>query len=85
MRVLAAAGGYELTAVEETWNMGIGMLAVVDATHADAVASKLRLHGHTVWPVGVIENPADVAQHAPTTSAKGVRGGAVALVGNYRD
>ena len=85
MRVLAGAGGYGLTAVEETWNMGIGMLAVVDATHADAVASKLTLHGHTVWPVGVIENAADVAQHSPTTSAKGVSGGAVALVGNYRD
>ncbi|MFT6973428.1 MAG: phosphoribosylformylglycinamidine cyclo-ligase [Pontimonas sp.] len=85
MRVLAAAGGYKLEAVEETWNMGIGMLAVVDATQADAIAARLKLHGHTVWPVGVIQNAADVAAHAPTTSAKGVIGGAVALVGKYRD
>jgi phosphoribosylformylglycinamidine cyclo-ligase len=85
MRVLAAAGGYSLESLENTWNMGLGMIAVVAADEADTVATTLRGQGHDVWQVGVISPAEDISRFSPTTEAKGVRGGAVALVGGYAD
>lgn len=85
MRVLAAAGGYSLESLENTWNMGLGMIAVVAADEADTVATTLRGQGHDVWQVGVISPAEDISRFSPTTEAKGVRGGAVALVGEYAD
>jgi hypothetical protein len=35
--------------------------------------------------VGVISPAEDISRFSPTTEAKGVRGGAVALVGEYAD
>jgi phosphoribosylformylglycinamidine cyclo-ligase len=85
MRVLAEVGGFGLSALEDTWNMGIGMIAVVDQDQAYAVTEALRLSGHHVWVAGIISPAGEMAVHSPTTSAKGVEGGAVALVGAYRD
>ena len=84
MRVLAAAGGYPIEALEETWNMGIGMIAVVDPHHVSEVTATLESHNHRVWQVGVMTDATEVARFSPTTDAKGVRGGAVALVGDYQ-
>ena len=83
MRVLASAGGYSLESLESTWNMGLGMIAVVAADQADTVSATLREQRHEVWQVGVITDASDVSSFAPTTEAKGVKGGAVALVGEY--
>lgn len=83
MRVLADAGNYELQALEETWNMGIGMIAIVDAALFDEVKKSLARAGHTAWQVGVMTQGSEVAGYSPTTQAKGVSGGAVALVGEY--
>jgi phosphoribosylformylglycinamidine cyclo-ligase len=81
---LCEAGGFSLASVEDTWNMGIGMIAVVDATAAEQVLNQLEGAGHTAWQIGVIgESSADDSSPA-VTSAKGVRGGAVRLVGTYR-
>jgi len=85
MRVLAEVGGFGLSALEDTWNMGIGMIAVVDQEQAHVVTEALRLVGHHVWVAGIISTAGEMAAHSPTTSAKGVEGGAVALVGTYRD
>lgn len=81
--VLAEAGGFATTDVEDTWNMGIGMALVVDSGEADAVAATLRLHGHTAWRVGEIEATNGVNPEGAITEAKGVSGGAVRLVGTY--
>ena len=81
--VLAEAGGFATTDVEDTWNMGIGMALVVDSSEADAVAATLRLHGHTAWRVGEIEATNGVNPEGAITEAKGVSGGAVRLVGTY--
>jgi phosphoribosylaminoimidazole synthetase len=85
MRVLADAGGVTLGQVEDTWNMGIGMVAVVDATQASAVVASLQKSGHRAWQVGVVrDDDGDVSQDA-IRGAKGVEGGAIRLVGGYAD
>lgn len=81
--VLAEAGGFAATDVEDTWNMGIGMALVVDSSEADAVAATLQRHGHTAWRVGEIEATKGVNPEGAITEAKGVSGGAVRLVGTY--
>ena len=81
--VLAEAGGFATTDVEDTWNMGIGMALVVDPGQADAVAATLQRHGHTAWRVGEIAATNGVNPEGAITEAKGVSGGAVRLVGTY--
>jgi phosphoribosylformylglycinamidine cyclo-ligase len=81
--VLSEAGGFALGEVEDTWNMGIGMILVVDPAQATAVATSLRGAGHTVWQAGEVRVKDEAATQGATTSAKGVSGGAVRLVGTY--
>jgi phosphoribosylformylglycinamidine cyclo-ligase len=81
--VLAHAGGFSTTDVEDTWNMGIGLCVVVDAAEADAVAATLHRQGHRAWRVGEIRATNGVNPEGAITEAKGVSGGAVRLVGTY--
>jgi len=81
--VLCDAGGFDRFAVEDTWNMGIGMIAVVDSAHVDAIQAVLTSHGHTSWQVGVVRSATAEDRSGAVTSAKGVEGGAVRLVGNF--
>ena len=81
--VLAEAGGFATTDVEDTWNMGIGMALVVDAAQADALAATLQRHGHSAWRVGEIAATKGANPEGAITEAKGVSGGAVRLVGTY--
>lgn len=83
-RVLADLGGLELTATEGTWNLGIGFVAVVAAEQAEAAASILQREGIAAWQVGVIRDGARPAGEFEQ-GAKGVDGGAVRLVGTYRE
>ncbi len=85
MQVLADAGGFTPGQVEDTWNMGIGMVAVVDPPQASAVVASLHKSGHRAWQVGVVrDDDGDMSQDA-IRSAKGVEGGAIRLVGDYAD
>jgi phosphoribosylformylglycinamidine cyclo-ligase len=81
--VLAEAGGFATTDVEDTWNMGIGMALVVDPGQADALAATLQRHGHRAWRVGEIAATKGANPEGAITEAKGVSGGAVRLVGTY--
>lgn len=85
MQVLAEAGGFDLAHVEDTWNMGVGMVALVDSQHAPAVIQSLQESGHRAWQVGAVEKAGATAAEGSVTSAKGVEGGAVRLVGTYAD
>lgn len=85
MKVLAEAGGFDLAHVEDTWNMGVGMVALVDSQHASAVIQSLQESGHRAWQVGAVERAGATAAEGSVTSAKGVEGGAVRLVGTYAD
>ena len=81
--VLASAGGFATSDVEDTWNMGVGMLAIIDKDHAERVMATLTAAGHRVWQVGVVRTATDADREGAVTEAKGVSGGAVRLVGNY--
>ncbi len=86
MKVLAEAGGFDLAHVEDTWNMGVGMVALVDSQHASAVIQSLQESGHRAWQVGAVEKAGATVAEGTVTSAKGVvEGGAVRLVGSYAD
>lgn len=64
---------------EKTFNMGIGMVAVVSATEADKAIATLAARGLKSWAVGTIGKRAD--GEVGDSPAKGGKGGAVTLVG----
>ena len=79
--MLAEWGAYQLDSLEGTWNLGLGFAAVVEASAASAITAKLNQLGMKTWQLGVLEKSTDVSGFV--TSAKGVEGGAVRLIGNY--
>ncbi|GAA2076749.1 phosphoribosylformylglycinamidine cyclo-ligase [Pseudolysinimonas kribbensis] len=82
-RVLAEWGGLALEDTEGTWNLGVGMLAIVAQDAASAVTHRLTSAGLPAWVAGRVETTArDLGGFV--AGAKGVEGGAVRLVGAYR-
>jgi len=82
-RHLAELGGHTLESLESAWNLGIGMFAIVAKGHATAVAARLEGEGVTTWVAGEISTqPREFTGFEQ--GAKGVDGGAVRLVGDYR-
>jgi phosphoribosylformylglycinamidine cyclo-ligase len=83
-RVLSEWGGMDLTDTEGTWNLGIGMIAVVSADAAAGTIASLATDGIQAWQLGTVSMSArDLAGFEQ--GAKGVNGGAVRLVGRYAD
>ncbi|MFT4122476.1 MAG: phosphoribosylformylglycinamidine cyclo-ligase [Microbacteriaceae bacterium] len=81
-RVLAEMNGMPLTAAEGTWNLGIGMIAVVSPDAADATLAALAAAGIPAWLAGAVST-ARRDLDGFEQGAKGVAGGAVRLVGAY--
>jgi phosphoribosylformylglycinamidine cyclo-ligase len=81
-RVLAEMGGTRLEDTEATWNLGIGMFAVVSAAAASSVIEELGAAGLASWSVGVVSTSARDLDGFEQ-GAKGVDGGAVRLTGEY--
>ncbi|GGH61397.1 phosphoribosylformylglycinamidine cyclo-ligase [Rothia aerolata] len=72
--------------LERTLNLGVGMIAVVDPSVADAAVKRLNDRGLPSWILGTVEaddgahrNSADYVQ-----GAKGVDGGAAVLLNSYK-
>ena len=85
-RVLADWGSMSLEEAEGTWNLGIGMIAVVAASSVETVIAHLAADGIPAWKLGVVSTvPREIAGVDWAQGAKGVDGGAVRLVGKYRD
>ncbi|WP_375401049.1 phosphoribosylformylglycinamidine cyclo-ligase [uncultured Amnibacterium sp.] len=82
--VLADRGGLTLTDVEGAWNLGVGMLAVLDPAAIAPTQALLQEAGMDSWVVGQVstgQRPvAAFEQHA-----KGAAGGAVRLTGTWGD
>src|SRR5699024_6003954 len=53
-RDLAALTGHELTEFEGAWNLGIGMVVVVEPERAVAVQAKLQGLGVATWQAGTV-------------------------------
>jgi phosphoribosylformylglycinamidine cyclo-ligase len=83
-RVLADLGGMKLEETEGTWNLGVGMVAVVAAGSADAVIEKLGVDGLPAWILGAVSTK-HRSLDGFEQGAKGVNGGAVRLTGHYSD
>ena len=83
-RVLAEWGGLRLAETEGTWNLGVGMIAIVAQGAASGVTHALTAAGLPAWVVGrVTVGERDFAGFEQ--GAKGVDGGAVRLVGDYAE
>lgn len=83
-RVLADWGGMTLDQTEGTWNLGVGMFAVVSADAASSVVRASEAAGIPAWVVGRVSTEArDLSGFEQ--GAKGVDGGAVRLVGAFAD
>ncbi|MGO1393294.1 phosphoribosylformylglycinamidine cyclo-ligase [Agrococcus casei] len=79
---LAHIGGFGIDQTEGTWNLGIGMFAVVDAADAEAVITASHAAGINAWAAGRVEFGASLSEDY-IQGAKGVDGGAVRLHGNW--
>lgn len=83
-KVLAEWANYDLKDLESTWNLGLGFAVVVRKDAAEEIAKSVTELGINTWQLGVIEStPCDSELPGYISEAKGVRGGAVRLVGNY--
>ena len=81
-RVLSEMGGMTLEDSEGTWNLGVGMFAVVEASAASGVMHAIEAQGIHAWVAGrVTVGERDVTGFEQ--GAKGVDGGAVRLVGTF--
>ncbi len=81
-RVLSDLAGSTLESAEGTWNLGIGMIAVVSPGAADGIIAQLAADGIPSWEIGRV----GMATRDLTgfeQGAKGVNGGAVRLTGAY--
>ncbi len=97
--VLREGGNVTWEAAEETWNLGVGMVAVVDESVADRVVEFSYRRGIDAWVLGevVADSGGSVAAEAIRGAggnlpagrlirgAKGVDAGAALLCGRYRD
>lgn len=53
-RLLAARGGVEEAELYQVFNMGIGMVALVDPGAADGILRRIRRRGHAAWTIGEV-------------------------------
>ncbi|HEU4849433.1 MAG TPA: phosphoribosylformylglycinamidine cyclo-ligase [Terrimesophilobacter sp.] len=83
-RVLAEWGGLALAETEGTWNLGVGMLAIVAAEEEADVIRTIEASGIRAWVAGEVST-APRSLDGFEQGAKGVTGGAVRLVGAFRD
>ncbi|MGO1434982.1 MAG: phosphoribosylformylglycinamidine cyclo-ligase [Canibacter sp.] len=80
---LADLAGHSFEAFEGAWNLGMGMAAVVDAQQAGTVTEILTKQGLNVWQAATVHTESRDLEGFEI-GAKGVDGGAVRLVGEYR-
>lgn len=77
-------GRVPLADLEQTLNMGVGFVAVVDPAVADRAVALLTAAGIDTWQVGAVGRPESAVADVPVVQgAKGVDGGAVQLLGSY--
>jgi phosphoribosylformylglycinamidine cyclo-ligase len=81
-RVLADWGGLQLNDTEGTWNLGIGMFAVVAQDAAAEVIRASEARGIPAWIAGIVSTE-ERELTGFEQGAKGVDGGAVRLVSAY--
>lgn len=84
-RVIGELGKVPEPDLERTLNLGVGMVAIVDPSVADAAVRHLNDRGSNAWVLGTVARADAPADQDPdyVQGAKGVDGGAVRMVGSY--
>ncbi|WP_040313191.1 phosphoribosylformylglycinamidine cyclo-ligase [Gleimia coleocanis] len=84
--VMRRLGAVPWAALEETLNLGVGMVAVVSAEGAAQAVSVLAAAGMSAWVLGrvVASDEAGLPEGRLVQGAKGVDGGAALLVHKYQ-
>jgi phosphoribosylformylglycinamidine cyclo-ligase len=84
-KVMRELGNVPWNDIEHTLNLGIGMIAIVGKDGADAALERLAALGVDSWVLGTIASDSDETANANLIrGAKGVEGGSVRLLGDYR-
>jgi len=78
---LIAAGGVQRAEMERTFNMGMGMVAIVNSGDAGNALARLRDRGLDAWVCGVVRDRAN--GEVGDAEAKGGGGGAALVVGEH--
>jgi len=85
-RLVEELGGVPQADLERTLNLGVGMIAVVDSSVADAAVARLNDRGLSSWILGTVQK--DDGSYSSNSDyvqgAKGVDGGAAVLLNQYR-
>jgi phosphoribosylformylglycinamidine cyclo-ligase len=84
--LVSELGGVPQADMERTLNLGVGMIAIVDAAAADAALAHLNARGVPSWAMGTVGGTPEGAASAGADfvqGAKGVDGGAVLMRGAY--
>ena len=79
--LVGEVGRVELAELEKTFNMGVGMIAVVAPASVDAALARLAARGVDAWVLG--EARVRVDGEPGDAPAKGGGGGAVSLTGAH--
>jgi phosphoribosylformylglycinamidine cyclo-ligase len=79
--LIGSLGKVEQIELERTFNMGMGMIAIVPASAADAALRVLQERGVPSWVCGEIRDRRE-GEHGDA-EAKGGKGGATSLMGAY--
>ncbi|MDO4243585.1 MAG: phosphoribosylformylglycinamidine cyclo-ligase [Actinomyces sp.] len=83
--VVRRLGAVPWADLEATLNLGVGMVAVLDPEALEAVAVVARAAGIPTWVLGQVHDAADrEVRGRLVAGTKGVDGGAVDIVGDYR-
>ena len=83
-QVLTQWGNLSLEQVESTWNLGLGFAVIVKADQAANIQNQLIAAEVNTWRLGIVESN-DRSLEGYIQGAKGVDGGAVRLLGNYKN
>jgi phosphoribosylformylglycinamidine cyclo-ligase len=70
--------------LENTLNLGVGMVAVTSPDGADAAVAHLERLGLAAWPLGTVTADDGATGPDVVRGSKGVRGGSVRMTGAYR-
>ena len=83
--LIGSLGNVPLPDLERTLNLGVGMVAIVDPSVAEAATRRLNDRGVPAWVMGDVVSATEPDTDSPdyVQGAKGVNGGAVRLFGQY--
>jgi phosphoribosylformylglycinamidine cyclo-ligase len=81
--LVARLGSVPRPDLERTLNLGVGMIAVVEADHVSEAVTRLQDRGVPTWVLGEVSDARPELGGDVTQGAKGVDGGAVRLVGKH--